>query len=178
MKYFDISKQPNIMVTRGHVFTNPQQEREYTWPWTPRPADIVFVDHAGWHFTYFGDDTNIVTKLKNFAHTESDVPRFTSGELKIEWMIENKYGLWGPDHHERYDIVVVDDYFPKYITENIGERKQEAKEVLRGCIAEIVDYRKEHKTEDSNAEKVRQLLTSITPEDFSSVSKETARNII
>jgi hypothetical protein len=121
MKYFDISKQPNIMVTRGHVFTNPQQEREYTWPWTPRPADIVFVDHAGWHFTYFGDDTNIVTKLKNFAHTESDVPRFTSGELKIEWMIENKYGLWGPDHHERYDIVVVDDYFPKYITENIDK---------------------------------------------------------
>jgi hypothetical protein len=64
------------------------------------------------------------------------------------------------------------------ITENIEERKRKAKEVLRGCIAETVDYRKEHTTEDSNAEKVRQLLTSITPEDFSSVSKETARNII
>ena len=58
------------------------------------------------------------------------------------------------------------------------ERKRKAKEVLRGCIAETVDYRKEHTTEDSNAEKLRQLLTSITPEDFSSVSKETARNII
>lgn len=66
----------------------------------------------------------------------------------------------------------------KQITENVEERKQKAKEVLRGCIAETVDYRKEHSTEDSNAEKVRQLLTSITPEDFSSVSKETARNII
>lgn len=66
----------------------------------------------------------------------------------------------------------------KQITENVEERKQKAKEVLRGCIAEIVDYRKEHTTEDSNAEKLRQLLTSITPEDFSSVSKETARNII
>jgi hypothetical protein len=64
------------------------------------------------------------------------------------------------------------------ITENVEERKRKAKEVLRGCIAETVDYRKEHTTEDSNAEKVRQLLTSITPEDFSSVSKETARNII
>lgn len=64
------------------------------------------------------------------------------------------------------------------ITEIIEERKQKAKEVLRGCIAETVDYRKEHTTEDSNAEKVRQLLTSITPEDFSSISKETARNII
>ena len=66
----------------------------------------------------------------------------------------------------------------KQITENVEERKRKAKEVLRGCIAETVDYRKEHTTEDSNAEKLRQLLTSITPEDFSSVSKETARNII
>jgi hypothetical protein len=66
----------------------------------------------------------------------------------------------------------------KQITENVEHRKQKAKEVLRGCIAETVDYRKEHQTEDSNAEKLRQLLTSITPEDFSSVSKETARNII
>ena len=66
----------------------------------------------------------------------------------------------------------------KQITENVEERKRKAKEVLRGCIAETVDYRKEHSTEDSYAEKVRHLLTSITPEDFSSISKETARNII
>jgi hypothetical protein len=65
----------------------------------------------------------------------------------------------------------------KQIVENVEERKQKAKEVLRGCIAEVVDYRKEHSMEDSNAEKVRQLLISITPEDFSSVSKETARQI-
>jgi hypothetical protein len=64
------------------------------------------------------------------------------------------------------------------IIENIEERKKKAKEVLRGCIAEAVDYRKEHENEDNNAEVVRQLLSSITPEDFSSVSKETVRNII
>lgn len=66
----------------------------------------------------------------------------------------------------------------KRIIENIEERKQKAKEVLRGCIAETVDYRKEHTMEDRNAEKVRELLQSIIPEDFSSISKETARNII
>ncbi|CAA9195175.1 hypothetical protein FLA105534_00521 [Flavobacterium bizetiae] len=64
------------------------------------------------------------------------------------------------------------------IIENIEERKTKAKEVLRGCIAETVDYRKEHTTEDNKAEEVSQLLYSITPEDFSSVSKETVRNII
>lgn len=140
MKYFDISKQPNIMVTRGRVFTNPQQEREYTFPWVPKPADIVFVDHAGWHFTYFGDDNHAVTKIKNFAHTETDVPRFTSDKLKIEWMIENKYGLWGPDHHERYDIVVVDDYFPKYITENIDKWKDK---IHPGAVFHVTDLYRE-----------------------------------
>jgi hypothetical protein len=58
------------------------------------------------------------------------------------------------------------------------ERKKKAKEVLRGCLAETVDYRKELAAEDSKAENVRQLLNSITPQDFSSVSQETARNII
>lgn len=64
------------------------------------------------------------------------------------------------------------------VAENIEERKQKGKEVLRGCIAETVDYRQEHATEDSKAEQLRQLFLSITPEDFSSVSKETARTII
>lgn len=64
------------------------------------------------------------------------------------------------------------------IIENIEERKTKAKEVLRGCIAETVDYRKEHTTEDNKAEEVSKLLYSITPEDFSSISKETVRNII
>jgi hypothetical protein len=64
------------------------------------------------------------------------------------------------------------------IIENVEKRKRKAIEVLRGCVAEAVDYRKEHKIEDANAELLRQLLNSITPEDFSSVSKETARNII
>jgi hypothetical protein len=66
----------------------------------------------------------------------------------------------------------------KAVIENLEERKRKGKEVLRGCIAETVDYRLEHATEDSRAEQVRQLLASITPEDFSSVSKEAARNII
>jgi len=60
----------------------------------------------------------------------------------------------------------------------LEERKQKAKEVLRGCIAETVDYRKEYAIEDIKAEEVSALLNSITPENFSSVSTETARNII
>lgn len=64
------------------------------------------------------------------------------------------------------------------IVANFAERERKAKAVLRGCIAEAVDYRQEHTMEDSNAEKVTELLSSITPEDFASVSQETARSII
>ncbi len=64
------------------------------------------------------------------------------------------------------------------VKKTFEERKKKAKEVLRGCLAETVDYRKELASEDSKAENVRQLLNSITPQDFSSVSQDTARNII
>jgi hypothetical protein len=59
------------------------------------------------------------------------------------------------------------------IMDSIEERKIKSREVLRGCIAETVDYRRELAAEDAKAEALRALLTSISPEDFSSVSKET-----
>lgn len=61
---------------------------------------------------------------------------------------------------------------------NIAEREAAAVEVLRGCIAETVDYRNVHSKEDSQAEVLRNLLNSILPEDFSSVSKDISRNIL
>lgn len=117
MKYFDIAKQPNIMVVRARAFTNPQQEREYTWPWIPKPDNLVYIDHAGWHFTYFGDDENAITKLKNFAHVEANKKELIDNH-NIDWMVENKYGHHGIKYHERFDIVQVDEYFPSYITNN------------------------------------------------------------
>lgn len=65
----------------------------------------------------------------------------------------------------------------KKTIENITERKTKSKEVLRGCIAETVDYRKEFTLEDAKAEVLRQTLQAITPEDFSSTSRDT-RNIL
>jgi hypothetical protein len=118
MKYYDINKQPNIMVTRGRVFTNPQQEREYSFFWNPKPENTVEVDHGGWHFTYFGDNDHCVNKIKNFAHTEHNVPCIVD-EFNIDWMIQNKYGSEGPDNTERFEYVVVNEYFPKCITDNL-----------------------------------------------------------
>lgn len=119
MKYIERSKQRNIMVTRGRAFTNAQQEREFTFPWVPAPEDLVYVEHGGWHFTYFGDDNNAIVKIQNFAHTETDTKEMIERH-DIEWMVNNKYGHHGPNHEERFEIVVVDDYFPKAITDNLA----------------------------------------------------------
>jgi Glycosyltransferase family 17 len=120
MKIFDIAKQPNIMVVRGRAFSNAQQEREYTFPWVQKPEDLVFVDHGGWHFTYFGDDSAAITKIKNFAHTETDTDDMIKRH-NIEWFVQNKCGHHGPTHPERFEYVQVDDYFPKCITDNLDK---------------------------------------------------------
>lgn len=141
-----------------------------------------------------GDESELVklqeTFYENVLDTEISKLSFPYGAVIIGALL-CLFGLWAFSLHVIVGIVGLGiggvliwsainkhRYEKKQITENVEERKRKAKEVLRGCIAETVDYRKEHTTEDSNAEKVRQLLTSITPEDFSSVSKETARNII
>lgn len=120
MKIFDIAKQPNIMVVRGNAFTDAQKEREFTFPWVQKPNDIVMVDHGGWHFTYFGDDTQAIVKIKNFAHTETDTVDMINNH-NIEWFVKNKCGHHGPTHPERFEYVQMDDYFPECITNNLDK---------------------------------------------------------
>jgi hypothetical protein len=122
MKHFEISKCPNIMVVRGRAYTDPQQEREYTWSWKPRPPnlDLVYIEHAGWHWSYFGDNDNAIKKIQNFAHIETDTPEMIASH-NIDWMITNKYGHHGLRQPERFEYVVVNEYFPKCITDNLDK---------------------------------------------------------
>jgi hypothetical protein len=120
MKVFNVSKNANIMVTRGRAYTNAQQEREYTFFWNAKPPETVFVDHGGWHFTYLGDDQHAITKIQNFAHTETDTPDMIRRH-NIAWFIENKYGHHGPNDSERFEAVELDDYFPECVVNNIEQ---------------------------------------------------------
>ena len=122
MKIFQQSKNANIAVARGRVFTDPQQEREYTFYWNPKPPNTVHVDHGGWHFTYYGDDAHAIKKIQNFAHTETDTPDMIQRH-NIAWFVENKYGHHGPRDSERFEIVEVDEYFPECILKNIEQYK-------------------------------------------------------
>jgi hypothetical protein len=122
MKIQSPSRHPAIMVTRGRVFNNPQEEREISFFWNRKPENLVEIDHGGWHFTYFGNEDHCVNKIKSFAHTEQNRADIVD-EYNIAWMIRNKYGHEGrfSQHNERFEYVVVDDYFPKCITENLDK---------------------------------------------------------
>jgi hypothetical protein len=105
-----------MIVTRAHVFTHPEKERDYTHVWLPPAPDFVYVDHAGWHFSYLGDDRNAVHKLQNFAHTEQNIPEIVD-VFSIDRMIVEKCGP-NPNDPEKFEHVVMDDYFPACVVNN------------------------------------------------------------
>jgi hypothetical protein len=142
MKIEHPSRHGVIMVTRGRAFTNPQQEREYSFFWNTKPDNTVIVDHGGWHFTYFGDNDHCVNKIKNFAHTEHNKPEIVD-EFDIDWMIRNKYGSEGIDSRERFEYVVVDDYFPRYIYENTDRWKNM---IIPNAVFHVTDVYRETDT--------------------------------
>lgn len=59
-----------------------------------------------------------------------------------------------------------------------NDLKAYSNKLLSGVIAEIVDFLSEYKKEDSKSESVHNLLNSINIENYSSISKDVARNII
>ena len=76
----------------------------------------VIVNHAGWHFSWFGDDEHIAKKIKSFAHTEFNNDHIL-GDLNIDNCIER-----GDDHLKRgmvkWKKVKFDNYFPQYLLDN------------------------------------------------------------
>ena len=124
-----------MIVTRGKVFTNPERERDYTHQWLPQAPDVVYLDHAGWHFSYLGDDKNAVHKLQNFAHTEQNVPEIID-VFSIDRMIEQKCGP-DPKDLEKFEYVVMNDYFPKCIVDNQEKYKDL---IIPNATAQVTDF--------------------------------------
>lgn len=117
MRIKPVTKYANIMVVRGRAFTNPMQEREYTFPWFKPPQDSVFLDHGGWHFTWLGDNTANLVKLESICHIDANTEELRQ-RYNVNWMLENKLGREGEKGDERFEWVKLDEYFPKCILEN------------------------------------------------------------
>jgi len=121
LKWYQPVINPQMIVTRAKVFIDPEQERDYTHEWLPRPPDYVHLDHAGWHFSYLGDNDNAIHKIQNFAHTEQNIPEIVD-VFNIDRMIRNKCGP-NPADVEKFEYVQMDDYFPKFVLDNLDRYK-------------------------------------------------------
>jgi FkbM family methyltransferase len=126
-------KQHNVIATRKKFFDmkselTPQQVRNLLWKTGNLETgyhddQLVVIEHAGWHFTFLGNDEKVKHKIENFAHhIETNVPQYVEN-LSVEEMIKNKCALLGPDGVEKFEYVKVDDYFPQTILNNLEKYK-------------------------------------------------------
>jgi beta-1,4-mannosyl-glycoprotein beta-1,4-N-acetylglucosaminyltransferase len=120
MRVSPVSVFANILVCRGRAFTNPMREREHVFPWVPTPPDTVFIDHGGWHWSDFGNDEHVINKMKSFCHLDQNNKDIIESLKKLDWLIENKYDR-DLSFVKKFEYVVVDDYFPKCITDNLDK---------------------------------------------------------
>lgn len=135
LKWHQPVANPQMIVTRATVFTNPERERDYTHAWLPPAPDVVYLDHAGWHFSYLGDNKNAIHKLQNFAHTEQNVPEIIDA-FNIDRMITHKCGP-DPKDVEKFEYVTMDDYFPKWVVDN----KEKYKDlIIPDATAQVSDF--------------------------------------
>jgi len=135
MKWHQPVVNNQMIVTRAHVFTHPERERDYTHAWLPPAPDVVYLQHAGWHFSYLGDDKNAIHKLQNFAHTEQNVPEIID-IFSIDRMIQEKCGP-NPRDQERFEYIKLDEYFPQCILDNSEKYKDL---IIPDATASVTDF--------------------------------------
>ena len=75
---------------------------------------IEIVEHAGWHFTYLGNEEFAKSKIQSFAHAETNKPEIIN-QLNIEASIAQGTGIIQTDVAYKFAPVAVDDYLPTYV---------------------------------------------------------------
>lgn len=82
---------------------------------------IQMYEHAGWHFTYLGDDEFIKNKIRSFSHAELNYDEFLN-KINVDDMIARGVGF-NPNDPRKFIAVAIDDYFPKTLVENAEKYK-------------------------------------------------------
>jgi hypothetical protein len=94
----------------------------------------IELHHAGWHFSWLGNDEFVKEKLKSFSHTELNIPSVVDN-VNIEQSIAR-----GRDHfrpNEVWGAVKLDDYFPKTIRNNQEKYKDY---IVQNGTKSVQDY--------------------------------------
>ena len=110
----------NSAITLKKLLTTPQELRMRAWQYHSQPIEfkddnVLSIHHAGWHFTYLGDDRQAKKKLESFSHKEAS---HLIENLDIDTAINKNLNPIAPADPGVYGKVVIDDYFPRTIVEN------------------------------------------------------------
>ncbi len=84
--------------------------------------NVQIIEHAGWHFTYLGNEDFARSKIQSFAHDETNRPDILE-QLDIEDSIRRGVGIIRTNEDYRFIPVAIDDYFPRTVVNNIEEFK-------------------------------------------------------
>lgn len=114
----------NTVAARVGSKYSPQDMRNMTMQFSRLPVDyvddkLITLGHGGWHFTYFGNTEHAANKLRNFAHQESN---HWADKINVDEIIARKGGI-DPNSQERFEYVVIDNYFPKAVTSDLERWK-------------------------------------------------------
>ena len=104
-----------ITACKKKLLDSPQKLRDSrfnltTLPYNYDDGQIKMYEHAGWHFTYLGDDEFIRNKIRSFAHTELNYPEFIE-QIDVQTAMENGKGF-NPLDPRTFVPVKYTDYFP------------------------------------------------------------------
>ena len=86
-----------------------------------KEKNIELFNNAGWHFNNIMTSKEISLKLKTFAHSEFSGEEYSSIKV-IEKKIKNNEDLFNRGH--KYEIVRLDENFPKYILNNLEKYRE------------------------------------------------------
>lgn len=110
---------PNIVAARKHLVCDlgPENLRKlkghfkHNRQWQNYDCEIYH--HAGWHFTYLGDNKFVKTKFVSFSH---------ASDHTVE-SVEN-FDMNNELHEGERRFVKIDEYFPKTVLKNLNKYQQ------------------------------------------------------
>lgn len=108
-------------VDRSKTFPTLSYSREtYGGCWNSRTkiysdGTEMCIPHSGWHFSSLGDEKHVANKFKNYAHDEL---AWTVENLNIDQLISESRQNQNPIEKSKFEPVILDDYFPKAVTDN------------------------------------------------------------
>lgn len=107
------------MASKVAVLGEPEELRNSRWSlntfaYGEKLALVELVEHAGWHFTYMGDDEFIRNKIRSFSHAELNNSQVLD-QIDVSAMIAKGVGF-NPLDPRQFVPVALDDYMPSDIS--------------------------------------------------------------